>query len=689
MRDRAPGTGPQREPQGPPSPLTASLLFPDAAPVPVRARTAAGALPILAPALLFALGVGIVAWVYALRLPRPFNYTLFWVGLGLCLAATLTLGLRRAADARHQVAALAAFGAATWLPHYLRSPARPLFSDELFHYQIVQLIAEQGHTALPVTLYPIPGEFPALAFVTLALAGATGLPLDGAARLLTLVAHALIPLLAYLAARGLGLGRRGGFIAALIYIANTSYYFFHAVFSYETLGIVFVLTLWVLVSRQVRGIARRDLALAAPVLAALAVTHHLSSYLLAASLVVVWVARWATRRFAGGGARADSRPASGHPGAGKRRPAPDGLLGAGACVALAVFFPLVWTLLGTARAVPYLSSSLVARLAGIARTIQGFIARESAARPLFTESPLPAAERLVDFAYVPLLLVLGMAGLGLVLRYVGPRQMPHLPLALALSGPLAWCATVPVVLTPAAELAYRSWPFLFLGLAFYGAVALTILADWLEQRSAPAAWLSLAAILGLLLTGGISIGDNQAGRFPTAAPTKAAGPEAITADLVSAAEWLERSAGRYHLVVGDGTTQAVFATTGFQRATMWGNWTPFLARDPAAVSRYLRASGAEYLLVDQRISRLPPRYGFYFGDAEIHQPEARPDGDPDAIGRPLSPALLAKFDRVPELARIYDNGDIQIHQRRRLPNDDERQAGQAGRWDTSVGRHGR
>ena len=190
--------------------------------------------------VLLAVGIGLLAWVYALRVPRPLDYVLFWGAWGLCLAAIFLYALRKTARAQHHLAALAAYGAMTWLPQYLRSPTQALFADELYHLQVLHQIAELGRTNVPITFYAIPGEFPGLELSALMLAGATGLPLDWAARLLTLAIHMLIPSIAYLAARGLGLGRRGAFLAALVYVANTSYYFFHAVFSYETLGVTFV-----------------------------------------------------------------------------------------------------------------------------------------------------------------------------------------------------------------------------------------------------------------------------------------------------------------------------------------------------------------------------------------------------------------------------------------------------------------
>ena len=172
--------------------------------------------PFVLAGLLITLGAGFLAWTYGLRLPRPYNYLLFWNALGLCLVGTLLYGLNDYARSRHHLFALATFGTITWLPHFFRSPEQSLFSDELFHFQILRQIAELGHSRLPITFYPIPGEFPGLHFSALALAGATGLPLEWSARLLTLVIHAAIPALAYVAARGSGLGRRGAFIAALI-----------------------------------------------------------------------------------------------------------------------------------------------------------------------------------------------------------------------------------------------------------------------------------------------------------------------------------------------------------------------------------------------------------------------------------------------------------------------------------------
>lgn len=599
--------------------------------------------------VLYLAGVGALGTIFAARPAFPSNYVAFWGAFGLALTGILIYGLRGPARARHQLLALAAYGVFTWLPEWLRSPTQAIFSDELFHLQIVQQIAELGRTTVPISFYPIPGEFPGLEFCAMAVAGATGLPLGIAARFLVLVNHALIPCIAYLTARSLGLGRRGAFLAALIYAANTSYYYFHAVFSYESLGVTFVITVWALMSRRQQRFGRRDFMLAVPIVLALAITHHFSSYILAATVVVAWAARRIVQRIGRGALAVPiEKP-------GRWR---SGTFGAFTLLTLA--FPVLWLFFFTTRAEQYLATSFVARLTGIVTSLQRIIARESGGRTLFQGSPLPQWERMIDFLYVPTLVVLGLLGVGFILQRLGFRNAPAYALALAPCGPLAWFLTVPAVITPASELAYRSWPFLFLGLAMYAAIALLMIAGWLHSYrwTRPLAWPLVALPVVLLLFSSVGIGDNQAGRFPVAEPTKAAGPETITPDLINAARWLERTAGRYNEVAGDGTTQAIIATVGFQRATDWGSWVPFFAVTTSEVSQFMQGTETRFLTVDRRITTLPPRYGYYFSDAELYLPEARVGNR--EIGDPLDPALIDKFDRVPDLARVYDNGNIEI-----------------------------
>jgi hypothetical protein len=321
------------------------------------------------------------------------------------LSGTVTLGLRRIALARDHILTLAVFGVALWLPYFLRSPGHLIFTDELFHYQVLQLIAESGHTHVPrLGPYPIPGEYPGLELGTLGVMAVTGLPIDIAVRLMTVAAHILIPLLVYVFARGLGLEKRRAFVAALVYMTNTSYFFFHSIFSYETLGIVLFLSLWVLLARhRRRNIGKHDLLLFMPMLFAIAVTHHISSYIFAAAVATKWLAQKVLAR----GARDRS----------------------GIVVAISLLFPAAWLKLRTVHTFTYLFSNMTSRF--------NFATTQGTSRRLFSVSSVPSLERLIDYMYAPLLPTLTLVGIFLVVRRYGWRNVPPLLLSLAIIGPLA------------------------------------------------------------------------------------------------------------------------------------------------------------------------------------------------------------------------------------------------------------
>lgn len=609
------------------------------------------ALPLMVALALCAAGVATLAWDYALLPGELARNTLYWLGLGLAYCGVVIFGTASRPRAPRQLFALALFGAVTWLPYFLRSPQRLLFSDERFHLDILTRIAEQGHTGFPVTLFSLPGAFPGLEDATLALTAWTGLSSDLAIRLTTLLIHLLIPMLAYLIARGMGLGRRGAFIAALIYAANTSYFFFHSVFSYESLGIVLFLSVWALVALYGRwprrslprwSLPRRKarrpvlppeadiekpkdrgrpflLAVAIPLVGAIAVTHHLSSYILLISLAIAWVSAALVRA---PGARA-----------------------IGFVLVASLVLTGAWFLQGAGTLVQYLYTTIADRIQGI---IQAFESTQP--RQLFANSDVPLIERLTSFAYPPLIGVLCIAGLVLYWRQ-GRQRLSWLPIAIV--GPIGWIATTPAVLTHSGELAYRSWPFLFVGVAIFASTALADVARRLSHRVRIPGQVMEFGVVALLLAGGFIIGDNQGGRFPTTEPTTAAGSGNQTDDVIAAATWLLETAGENHVVATDTGSAVTFATTGRQRIVRYAPWVPFVTPDPADIAPYMFANGVEYVVADRQITQLAPRYGGYFG-----KPAIPIDIDP---GVPFPTDLLARFDAVPELERIYDNGRILIY----------------------------
>jgi hypothetical protein len=604
-----------------------------------RAALAPGAL-LLSPLVILA-GVAIIAWDYALLPPDPVDHVAYWAGLLVAYLGVMALGLAGRPDARRHLLALAILGAVLWLPYFLRSPDRLLFVDELYHRDILARILETGHAVgQPVTLFPLPGTFPGLEHATVALIGLSGLSMDDAIRAITLTIHAVIPAVAYLAARGLGLGRRGAFVAALVYAANTSFPFFHSVFSYETLGILLFLATLALLAlhggtpvpaadaprRGPFGSLRADrrrmalLLIALPVLAAIAVTHHVSSYVLAGTLVVAWLAARLARSAAATPIR-DLAIAS-------------------------IGFSLAWLVVSFDRVGTYLGTSVLARIETIVTTL--FIER-SQPRPLFANADQPQLERMLAFSYPPLVLVLAALGVWVAWQHRG-RSVLWLPFALI--GPVAWVLTTPAVFTRAGELAYRAWPFLFLGVGVFVALGLLEVARRVGSHRPGLARPVVVAAVAVLLYGGISIGENQSGRFP-GAPTTAAGGAANTDDVVAAARWLRETAGPGNLVAADAGTAVIFATEGRQRILGWASWYPFVVGDPTEVGVFVREAELEYLIVDRRITTLPPRYGSYF--------RAPPIPDELEPGVPVPAERLAVLDEVPTLRQVYAGPNLLIY----------------------------
>jgi hypothetical protein len=577
--------------------------------------------------LAFAVGARILVGAFGpdvLAADRPL---LFWFGLVCCVTAVGAQGLRRGARPWERVGGLSALGALMYLPYYLRSPGNALFSDDLYHRQVVQQIDELGRTNVHPTLYPIPGEFPGLEQATLALHGITGLGLGTLERLVPLAAHTSMPVVVYVLARGVGLPSRTAFLAALIFVGNKAFFFFHSAFAYETLGMLLVTTTLALVAHAARERSPvRHYAL--PVLVALSatvITHHVSSYLLIVCLTLIAGFAVVTR--------------SQH-----RRLAV-------ALPAIAVGLAAAWLLLRATAASTYLSNGIHARLTTIVNAITN---EGSGTRKLFAQSALPTSERLLGYVATLTVLVLCVLGAYAVFGLRRRRPLGPLTYAFLVFGPLLWIVSAPAIVTPGAELAYRAWPFLFLGVSMFGAIALRLLEQRMTHRGPVLAQGVMIGLVTLVIAGGVVIGDNEAGRFPRPAQT-AAGPEDVTGDSIAAARWFDRRVGRYNRFVADNGSQLVFATFGFQEALGYGNWLPFVAPSTAKIPGRLRDLGVKYVVIDRRVTELPPRYGYYFGQEELYSAGLA------FSGRTFPRRLIDRFDDVPTLDRIYDNGNIVIY----------------------------
>jgi hypothetical protein len=333
----------------------------------------------------------------------------------------------------------------------------------------------------------------------------------------------------------------------------------------------------------------------------------------------------------------------------RRRPALSNV----AIYALVLWFS--WLAYQGIRSVSYLYSNLVPRLVSI---LEFILQEQNQTHRFFLNSPLPLGEKIIAYMYPVLLFVLcALSFLAVIHKKRYPINHPNFlsgSLTLAIFGPLTWFALGSLAISDSAEVVYRISPYLFLGIGFYAALRL---GEWARKGGALRQVVPVSVSL-VVLAGGIIIGDNQAGRFRSEEVLNAGGPEVLTADIIHAADWLENEHGRFNLTVGDLMSSIAFSVFGMQRTDLYATWEPFYTPDLSTAQMFMDENHADFLVVDLRDGKFPPRYRYYFNQAELYDESLQTR----YLDETFPSYLLTKFDNMPRLLRIYDNGDIVIYE---------------------------
>jgi hypothetical protein len=228
-------------------------------------------------------------------------------------------------------------------------------------------------------------------------------------------------------------------------------------------------------------------------------------------------------------------------------------------------------------------------------------------------------------------------------------------------GAVSWYVIVAVRLFVAngSELAGRASTFVFLPAGFIAALAVIRLTDnslrWLVIRAglrraplviATAVAAALMLVLNGLINGWPPYWERLPGPYQVAGAERSVGPE-----QVASADWALAVLGPGQRFATDEGDLPVLGSYGDQNTV--GDDGPLYtspALTPAAV-QLVQAQSIGFVLVDLRLSETLPVSGQYF------------PVDPNAgtYKHPLPRADLAKFNRVPGVARIYDSGNIVIY----------------------------
>jgi hypothetical protein len=587
----------------------------------------ASALPVSLVAVSAGTGVLVAAAAYtAGRLGHassPWADRLYWLGQSLILApAAARLLSRRALSAAGTVTVVVVLTVAEYLVKICYSPAAFTYPDELMHWRSTVAILQTGKLFTVNYMLPISPRYPGLEEATSALAAVTGLSVFTSGLIIAGVAHLLFVCVLYVLCRDVSGSHRIAGIATLLYASNSLFQSFDSMFIYQTLAVPFF-GLTLLAAHRLAARTAADnrvgwLVIAVASGLATVVTHHVTSYVLVATLIVISMASL----LAG-----DRRTAA--------RTAGLAVFSAAAVVAWLVFIA------------PQTFSYLQPAIDGAAQSLRTVIGGGHSSAPPTSAGPL-GNQLLAGSAVLTLSALLPFGWWQVWRRF---RRQPWV-LAMAI-GSVSWYAVIAIRLTVAdgSELAGRAATFVYVPAGFIAALAVArLITAGLRWRATAMAAVALAGALLLLFDGLANGWPPYWERLP--GPHQVAGAErSVDPDEVAAAGWALGVLGPGNRFATDVGSYPVLGSYGDQdpiRDIAYLYSSPVFARSDA---ERVRAQSVQYVLVDRRLSVALPASGQYF------------PVDPNAgrYTRPLPLADLTKFNHVHGIARIYDAGNIVIY----------------------------
>lgn len=581
------------------------------------------------PPIALSAGVGLLVCSVANALSRATlapSPLLYWAGI-LIIALPIFYRLTsREASTGKRLVLVCLLGLSLYGVKVVRDAPTFTFSDELIHAFNANQISLHHHLFHSNPVLEVTPSYPGLEGATSALIQLTGIPSYAAGMILVASARLLlVGALFFLFRRISGSGRIAG-LGVAIYAGNFNFLFFGAQYSYESLALpLLLMVMMILAEREAAPReALRDWSMPIALgIAAIVVTHHLTSYLLVGVLLALALAFWVVRR--------TWRPPNPWPFA----------------IGTAVL-AILWLVVVASSTTGYLSPPFTGAIEAIKHTITG----ESPPRELFQSNAYAGVTPVGARATALIAVMLLLLGLPFGLRRLWKRYRTQ-PFALVFAlAALGFFGTLALRLAPAAwETGNRASEFLFIGLAFV--VACACAGIW-QSRSGPrvSRRLLLTAGLGIVLVGGAISGWPWNTQLAQPLRVTADGGGEIVSQPLAMAEWAAHDIGGGHFAAATADANVLLVpgekdvTTGSSpdvedvvTEPRLGNWQLPL----------LRSIGVRYVVVDRRAISSDGIRGYYFSQDNVPaQDELLPRG------------VVHKFQRVPGATQIYSNGAITV-----------------------------
>jgi hypothetical protein len=620
----------------------------------------------IAPALALVAAIGLTVIAYAnngARLEHAGTEAAFWIGL-LLIYLPITLRLfGRSASAQERMALVVVLGLALYVVKIVHSPAGFTLHDELASWRGVWDLLNSGRLFTDNPLVGGYRVFPGMTAVTGALTDLSGLPifvcaliLIGAARVALIVGLFLILERASRSARVAGIG-------IAVYACNPSILYFDSQFGYESLALA-IAAGYLLVAMRGAGIAprarrasRAGLVGATAILTGgLVITHHLTTYAMVAFLglwaAVIAIVKHRTPAeqllIPAKPSRASRLYSSASALAARLRPGP--ALG---CAMLAAVAFLWFAFVAGGATQDELGSVFTEAISALFHLVFG----GGNTKTLFragTGQVDPLVVRVLGLASVGVLALVIPLG---VWRIWKDYRTNTLAIALGAVALLYPFTLVPRLTQAGSEISQRASEFVFAGIGFVAAVLFVYLSERVGPGRSRLYALLATGLTGLVFVGGVILGESpvsrQPGRFEVGAEGRSISPQGTAAATFAAAHLprnsrvlvdgpnglLLGSYGRLEPVIGQ--IRGIPVTEVF-----------FSKRFNFADRTVIVHDAIDYIVVDRRLAHSLPVDGYFYDREEPRAHERL---------NPVAAVSLRKFNRVPGIDRIYDNGPIVIY----------------------------
>src|SRR3954468_10303066 len=214
---------------------------------------------------------------------------LWYVGFVGIVVPFAWLLLAPSRTGHQRLGAALAFGLVMYASWYLTDPILATRFDETLHVTTLVDLVDHYSFFYPNTTLPVSPHYPGLELATAGVHWLTGLPLIACQLMVVLTARATFILALFLLASRIGRSTQVGAAAVLLYAGSAQFYFFNSQFSYQTVAIAMLMAALYLLVRAFDSEEERPWKLLVAVqvcLGGLAITHHLTSWLM---LVLLWL----------------------------------------------------------------------------------------------------------------------------------------------------------------------------------------------------------------------------------------------------------------------------------------------------------------------------------------------------------------------------------------------------------------